>query len=180
MKRLMLVDDELNLLQALKRTLIHAFKGQDIRIELFDDPRAALARACEVKIDLVLSDYRMPTMNGVTFLKALRVLQPDAMRLILSGTNDFEAAMAAVNEAEIYRFLAKPWLDEELVKTVRTALELHNVQIEERLLADQARVQHGQISAEEAELRLLEAEVPGITQVKRWPDGSVMLENFDE
>jgi DNA-binding NtrC family response regulator len=177
MKRLILVDDEPNLLQALKRTLQRNLGLDDLLIEPFDDPRAALARACEVRIDLAISDYRMPQMNGVVFLKAFGVLQPQSMRLILSGTNDFDVVMSAINEAEIFRFLTKPWDDVELLQTVQEAISRGAEREEERRLADQARLQQGRISAEEAERRILEAQIPGITQVKRWPDGSVMLED---
>jgi|JI102314A1RNA_FD_contig_31_1822416_length_1240_multi_3_in_0_out_0_2 two-component system probable response regulator PhcQ len=177
MKRIILIDDEPNLLQALKRTLQRSLGSDEVCIELFDDPQAALKRACEVKVDLAISDYRMPQMNGVVLLKAFGVLQPQAMRLILSGSNDFDVVMAAINEAEIFKFLTKPWDDEELVETVKAALLRGAERVEERRLADQARLQQGRISAEEAERRILEAQIPGITQVKRWPDGSVMLED---
>lgn len=176
MKRLLLVDDEANILQALRRTLMRAFQGEELRIELFEEPHAALARAEETAFDLVISDYRMPTMDGVSFLKAFRALQPDAIRLILSGTTDFDILVSAINEAEIHRYLIKPWSDEEVVATVRTALEKHAQTLEDRQLADEMRLQQGAISVEEIELRRLEAQEPGITRVNWGPDGSVLLD----
>lgn len=176
MKRLLLVDDETNILQALRRTLTRAFQGEELRIELFEEPHAALARAEETAFDLVISDYRMPTMDGVSFLKAFRALQPDAIRLILSGTTDFDILVSAINEAEIHRYLIKPWADEEVVATVRAALEKHAQTLEDRQLADEMRLQQGAISVEEIELRRLEAQEPGITRVNWGPDGSVLLD----
>lgn len=176
MKRLLLVDDETNILQALRRTLMRAFQGEELRIELFEEPHAALARAEETAFDLVISDYRMPTMDGVSFLKAFRARQPDAIRLILSGTTDFDTLVSAINEAEIHRYLIKPWADEEVVATVRAALEKHAQTLEDRQLADEMRLQQGAISVEEIELRRLEAQEPGITRVNWGPDGSVLLD----
>lgn len=176
MKKLLLVDDETNILQALRRTLTRAFQGEEVRLELFDDPHAALRRAAETAFDLVISDYRMPAMDGVAFLKAFRELQPDTLRLILSGTTDFDTLMTAVNEVEIHRYLVKPWADDELVATVRKAMAKRAQLQEERQLADEMRLQQGGISVEELELRRLEAEEPGITRVNWGPDGSVLLD----
>lgn len=176
MKRLLLVDDEANILQALRRILARAFRDE-VRIELFDDPRAALVRAAETAFDVVISDFRMPTMDGVSFLKAFREIQPDAVRVILSATTDFDALVTAVNEAEIHRYLIKPWMDDEVVATVRGALEKHARALEEHRLADESRLKRGAITPEEVELRRLEEEEPGITKVKWGPDGSVLLDD---
>lgn len=176
MKRLLLVDDEANILQALRRILARAFRDE-VRIESFDDPRAALARAGETAFDVVISDFRMPVMDGVSFLKAFRAIQPDAVRVILSATTDFDSLVTAVNEAEIHRYLIKPWVDDEVVATVRGALEKHARAVEEHRLADESRLKRGAITEEEAELRRLEAEEPGITKVKWGPDGSVLLDD---
>lgn len=176
MKRLLLVDDEANILQALRRILARAFRDE-VRIESFDDPRAALARAGETAFDVVISDFRMPVMDGVSFLKAFRAIQPDAVRVILSATTDFDSLVTAVNEAEIHRYLIKPWVDDEVVATVRGALEKHARAVEEHRLADESRLKRGAITEEEAELRRLEAEDPGITKVKWGPDGSVLLDD---
>lgn len=176
MKRLLLVDDEANILQALRRILTRALRDE-VRIESFDDPRAALTRAAETAFDVVISDFRMPVMDGVSFLKAFRQIQPDAVRVILSATTDFDSLVTAVNEAEIHRYLIKPWVDDEVVATVRGALEKHARAVEEHRLADESRLKRGAITEEEAELRRLEAEEPGITKVKWGPDGSVLLDD---
>lgn len=176
MKHLLLVDDENNVLQALRRSLSRAFLGEDVSIELFDSPLAALARAADQPFDLVLSDYRMPQMDGITFLKRFRELQPEAARLILSASTDFDILVSAINEAEVQRYVVKPWSDEELVSYIRAALARGEQLQEDRRLADEVRLQHGELSAEEIERRRLEAEEPGITRVKWGPDGSVILD----
>ena len=83
MYRILLVDDEQNVLNALKRELKEVYE-----IETFTNPAEALRRCGEVNFDLVISDYQMPEMNGIEFLKQFGKLQPDASRLILSGQAD--------------------------------------------------------------------------------------------
>lgn len=178
MNRILLVDDEANVLSALKRILVRAFHQEKIVVETFTDAQDALARCKEVPFDAVLTDYRMPVMDGVTFLKHVRELQPDTPRLILSATTDFDTLMAAVNEAAIHRYLVKPWAEDELVACLREALEHHSRVAEDHRLADQMRENLGLVSDEELELRRLEALEPGITVVKRTPDGAILLDDL--
>ena len=175
--RLMLVDDEPNVLKALERQLRAVDRGAEpaYRIEICTDPAAALERAAEETFDLVMSDYRMPQMDGVAFLRRWRRLQPDTARLILSGQTDLAGLLGAINSAGVMRFLCKPWDYAELVFAVENALLERGLLLENRRLADEVRVQRGIISAQEAELRRLEAESPGITRVNWGPDGSVLL-----
>lgn len=180
MYRLMLVDDEPNVLNSLRRALgtsvTDGCNTFEINVEIFDQPEAALWRAKDMKFDLVMSDFRMPAMDGVSFLKSFRKLQPDAARLILSGYTDQEGLVGAINDAQIYRFISKPWQQYELSATITQALALNNLLQENQRMADLVRLQKGKISRQEIELRRLEAETPGITQVKWGPDGSVLLE----
>lgn len=177
MTRVLLVDDEVNVLQALKRLLARGLPEGAARVEVASDPREALARAEYIRFDVVVSDYRMPSMDGVAFLKAMRALQPDGVRLILSASTDFDTIMTAVNEAEIHRYLTKPWSDEEVVATVREAIERHASLMEDKLLADEKRVEAGRLDREELERRRLEAENPGITKAKWGPDGSLLIDD---
>jgi DNA-binding NtrC family response regulator len=178
MKHILLVDDEPNVLLALRRVLERAFGEEPVAIEAFASPLEALGRAQYMRYEVVVSDFRMPGMDGVTFLKAMRSLQPDSVRLILSATTDFQAVMTAVNQAEIHRYLVKPWSRDELVDTVRESLERFDRLLEDRLLADEKRVERGRLSAEERERRRLEAESPGITKVTWGPDGELLLDDL--
>lgn len=174
MKRLMLVDDEHNVVSALKRVLRASLAG-DVRIECFTDPTVALARIQEVSFDVILSDYRMPQMNGIEFLRAACKVQPHLVRMILSATSDFEIVQQAINEIEIYRYLAKPWTEIELVKHVGGALDRSEQTRTDRQLADSMRVQQGKLSVADQEMRRLEELEPGLTVVEWGPHGEVLM-----
>lgn len=179
LRRLMLVDDEPNVLHALQRLLRRHFLEQRYRIEPFDDPVAALARASEAAFDVVISDYRMPGMDGIALLKAIKTAQPDATRLILSATADRSVLISAINEAEILRFVGKPWDDAEIVEAVRQALTRHDQLQDDRRLADELRMRQGVMTPQEHELRRLEEQEPGITRVNWGPDGSVIIDDSE-
>lgn len=182
MARIMLVDDDENILKALRRVLktlpsVKTKGAPENIIELYTSPRDALTRMKQGQsFDIVISDYHMPEMNGVTFLKALRDVQPDTVRFIMSGYADLECMVGAINEAKIQRFIAKPWEDYSLCADVQQALEFQNLLIENRQLANEVRQQQGIISLQQLELNRLELETPGITKVRRTADGYVILD----
>lgn len=172
---LLLVDDEPNILSALTRV----FASEPYAIETFTDPTAALARARQAEFDLVLSDYRMPEVDGVSFLTIFRTLQPDCARLILSGYADIDALLGSINDAWIFRFICKPWHDGELRATVAQALAHRAVLLENRRLADRVRAQEELLHRQQRELERLERENPGITRVRHGNDGSILLDDAD-
>ncbi len=179
MPRLMLVDDEVNILSSLRRALNAMPQGTfggTLQVEVFHSPAQALARAAEQAFDLVISDYRMPEMDGVEFLEKLREIQPNVARLILSGYADLKALVAAINRAEIFRFIAKPWDDHDLASSIRQALEHRQLITENARLADLVRVQQGKLSRNEMAMKQMEEKYPGITQIKRQADGSIDLD----
>jgi DNA-binding NtrC family response regulator len=183
MVRILLVDDEENILNALRRVLsaqdAQAPGGGRPTVETFSSPHEALQRAHDTAFDLVISDYRMPQMNGVDFLKSFKAIQPDAARMVLSGYADLDGIIGAINEAQIFRFLAKPWHDSELKSAVAQALAHRALLMENQRLADLVRLQQGKLSKQEMELRRLEQEAPGITRVNWGPNGEVMLDEGD-
>ena len=184
MARIMLVDDELNILRSLRRAIVampeHKFGGKLI-IETFEQPQAALERASACAFDLVISDFRMPEMDGVSFLSALIEIQPNIARLMLSGYADLQSVVAAINRVHIFRFIAKPWDDYELETAISQALQTRHLEIENKRLADLIRVQQGQLSRQELEMQKLEQLYPGLTKVQRAADGSIDLDiDLDE
>ncbi len=126
MLRILLVDDEPNILSALRRCLagidVSQLDGEALQFETFTTPEAAIERSEEQDFNLVISDYRMPSMNGVEFLSRMMQIQPAAPRVIISGFADRDAIIAAVNEVHLTRFIEKPWKDEELRQTVLSIL----------------------------------------------------------
>lgn len=141
MYRIALVDDETNILRALRRVL----EDKTCEIELFTSAHEALRRAQVAIFDLVLSDYRMPEMDGIELLTEFRRLQPDAMRLMLSGHKDREMVINAVNRAGIFRFVSKPWDDDDLKAALGDALAQRRILVENRHLANQLRAQQDEL-----------------------------------
>lgn len=115
---LLLVDDEENILRALVR-LFHK-SGHEVITAPNGEQGLQILRNKEVS--LIISDQRMPGMSGTQFLFEARNIQPEAVRIILTGYSDLQSAMDAINTGQVYRFLAKPWDDEVLLDTVAEAL----------------------------------------------------------
>lgn len=179
--RIMLVDDEAGVVHALRRLLhvtpcLYHGNAYELEVETFTSAIAALERARHQAFELFLVDYRMPEMDGVSFLQAIRQIQPSAARLILSGYADLNGLVRAINDAKIYRFLAKPWNDYELVSALAEALAYRDLLVERERLADRARVAQGELSAEEAAVRQLKREKPGTAKVHWGPDGCVVVD----
>lgn len=163
MTRILLVDDEPHVLSALQRTLR---AWPDLQCEAYTNPFDALNRVCECDFDVVISDYLMPEMSGIVLLQTLKDVAPNTVRLMLSASTDFDTAMSAINDAEVFRFINKPWQIEQLEESIRLAIARR---IE--LLGQQ----QAELSPQEREARRLEAEEPGLLTVRRAPDGSVIL-----
>ncbi len=176
MRNFLVVDDEVSVLHALQRTLRQAAFDEQWRIEVFTEPQRALARAHEIAFDLVISDYRMPNMNGVEFLSAFKEIQPDAVRMMLSASTEFETLMNVINQAEVFRFIAKPWHAGDLLESIELALVRYDQSMENLRLFNELRTQFGEMTKQELEAKRLEQEEPGITKVKWGDDGSVHLD----
>jgi two-component system, probable response regulator PhcQ len=121
MKRLLLVDDEPAILMALQR-LLRGSLGEDVVIETLNDPLLALEQARHCRYDVVVSDLRMPELDGVAFLTLMAAVQPQAVRVLLTGSEDFATAQAAINDAGVFRYLCKPWNAQALRSHLRAAL----------------------------------------------------------
>ncbi|MBI3382258.1 MAG: response regulator [Aquabacterium sp.] len=178
MSRLLLVDDEPNVVAALQRVMRRRL-ARAVQVEAFDNPLAALARIQTMPFDVVLSDFRMPQMDGFTFLKLVREKWPHCVRMVLSASTEVDALMKAVNDVEVFRYLSKPWQEDELISQIQLALAHSAASREERALADDRRAQIGEMSPQALELKRLEEMEPGITQVNWGPNGEILMPPLD-
>ncbi len=127
---LLLVDDEPSVLSALRRL----FRMHGYRILQATGGEDGLAILKDEAVDLVISDMRMPGMDGARFLQAVREHDPSIVRILLTGYADIGSTIAAINGGEIHRYIAKPWVDQDMLLMVREALgrrrlEQQNVQL---------------------------------------------------
>lgn len=121
--RVLYVDDDANNLKALERLL----DKEPYHLITFDSPEKALEKLGEIKPAVVISDYRMPEMDGTVFLKKVKERRPETVRIILTGHSDMEVAISAINQGNVFRFIRKPWQDGELRSEIVSALEYHDL-----------------------------------------------------
>ena len=166
--KLLLVDDEPNLTSALVRSLDRS------QFEIFtaDSAQKGLMILAGNDIDVVVSDERMPGMTGSQFLAEVRKQWPNTIRMILSGQADLEAAVRAINEGEVYRFLLKPCHPKELQMTILQGLQQKKLVAQSRKLLQEH--QKAQNLLEE-----LEKASPGITKIEMDEDGAIMMDDSE-
>lgn len=129
---LLLVDDEPSVLNALRRL----FRGPGYQVLQATGGAEGLELLRSHAVDLVISDMRMPEMNGAQFLAAVRQHDPSVVRMLLTGYSELSATIAAINQGEIHRYIAKPWDDQALLLTVSEALARRGLEQENaRLVA---------------------------------------------
>ena len=126
-RTLLLVDDEPGILSSLKRL----FRREGYKILTAADGLEGLELLANNVVDVVISDARMPEMDGGEFLGKVREMYPDVVRMMLSGYTDLKAVTTAVNRGELFAFLTKPWDDTELMETIRDAFR-HSEQRQDR------------------------------------------------
>lgn len=138
--RILLVDDDELVLHALRRELLSPPNiGHDgLEIEAFDSPREALLRARQPDgvFDAAISDFRMPEMDGILFLEALRALQPGAARILLTAHADLSVVASAINAAKADSVVRKPWDQYDLKAHLALALHRRSLELENRRMAD--------------------------------------------
>jgi DNA-binding NtrC family response regulator len=143
MHRILVIDDEAGIVNAVRRELKTPPLGRyRYEVEAFSNPLEALERAKVQEFEVVLSDYRMPEMSGLDFLNAFAKIQPDCVRMVLSGQTDFEALIQMINETHIYRFIPKPWTTYFLKSSISQAIDFRLANLENRRLAQVLR-DHG-------------------------------------
>jgi diguanylate cyclase (GGDEF)-like protein len=121
-RTLLLLDDDENVL----RSLVRLFRRDSYRILAASNVRDAFDLLATDDVQVILSDQRMSDMSGTEFLGRVKMLYPDTVRLILSGYTDLSTVTDAINRGAIYRFLTKPWNDDDLRQHIRQAFRTHD------------------------------------------------------
>jgi len=120
MSKILIVDDE----EMVTTSLRNLFRLRtDYEAITFTSPEEALRSAERHMYDLVISDYLMPDIDGITFLSRFKEAQPYAIRILLTGYADKESAIRAINEIGLYQYVEKPWDNDALLMIVKNAIE---------------------------------------------------------
>lgn len=160
------VDDDPDMLAAVVRTI----KTAGYHVLAADSPSQALSILGSQSVAVLVSDFEMPEMTGVELSVRARDLQPETVRMMLTGKNTIDTAVAGINVGEVFRFLSKPFQPEVLKREVAAAVEHHREVAEvasERLTVVRRR----------RVLEALEGEFPGITAVPRDDNGAYLLDD---
>lgn len=141
--QLLIVDDEPNVLRALQRV----FKQENYKLFLAGNAEEAIRVLGKENCQVVISDFKMPGMNGAELLKKIKSTYPDTIRIMLTGHADTTAVMGAVNEGAVYKFILKPWNDDDLRITVALALEQYELIQTNKLLKTDINKKSKELSA---------------------------------
>lgn len=128
--KILIVDDEENVLKALKRLCI----DEDFEVITASSGKEGLNILKEGEFAVIISDERMPEMRGTTFLQHAKELCPDAVRILLTGYADITASINAINKAGVYRYITKPWNDEEVISIFKNAIDRYRLVTENKHL----------------------------------------------
>ncbi len=127
---ILFVDDEVNVVKGIKRLFLRT----DYKVFIETDCRKALEIIKENRISVLVSDMRMPEMNGVKFIKLADEIDPMVVKIILSGYSDIDDIMSAINEGHIYSYITKPWHDEGLKLLISNSCDYYEKKIREKEL----------------------------------------------
>lgn len=149
---LLILDDE----EMVTTSLRNLFRLQsDYEIVAYTEPHEALANADKHEIDVVITDYLMPKMDGISFLAKFKELQPQAIRVLLTGYADKENAIKAINEVGLYQYIEKPWDNDGLLMVVKNGVEKRALL---RALQDKiAELDHAQANLKSIQTELIKA-----------------------
>jgi DNA-binding NtrC family response regulator len=152
----LLIDDDPDMLALLRRILV----AGGFPVVTTTDPRAALEILAREDVRVLVSDVDMPEMSGTELVAAARRIRPHAVRMLLTGRANLAAAVAGINDGEIFRFLTKPIDPDAVVRTVGEA-RARSVDLEAAAQAQTSAAERRRVTAE------LEAFNPGISSVER-------------
>lgn len=141
-KTVLCVDDEINVLRSLKRLL----RNEEYQLITANSGAEGISILAEQEVSVILSDQRMPGMTGTEFLSIVKEKYPECVRVVLSGYADAATILDSINKGAIYRFLTKPWNDEELRITIRQCLGQYELLQENRNLTQEIKLQNAKLN----------------------------------
>ncbi len=144
--RILVVDDEEIVALALKEVLA----AEGYQTEAFTDPVQALEFIKRQAVSVILTDQKMPGLTGLEFLAQAAPLQPHASRILLTGVLSLDTVIAAINKGEVYRFLIKPWLREELLVTIQNAVQRYDLFCSNEALQGRTQAMNRELQAQVA------------------------------
>ncbi len=163
------VDDEPHILSAIRRaTIDESFEA------VFADSGVEALRICDEKeISVIVTDMRMPVMDGLTLLKNVRKKWPRTVRMVLSGYTQISQVLVAINQGEVFQFIPKPWqMEEELFWAVRRGIERYNIEVERDSL------QEGLAKKNNAYIRILHEMEQKLINERRDIDGFINVSQW--
>ncbi|MBT3482705.1 MAG: response regulator, partial [Opitutales bacterium] len=132
-REILVLDDDEVVLLAMKETLLR----ERYKVRAYTSAKEALEALENTQFATIISDHRMPEMTGLEFLDKCKQIQPNASRILITGVLTLNTVIEAVNRGEIFRFLAKPWIREEVLATIDNAVQRYAlVEANQRLSAD--------------------------------------------
>ena len=160
---ILVVDDEELFIEYIQSVL----SGKNYNVITASSGQEGLEILKKQSVNMVISEYKIPLMNGLEFLEKVRIIYPDILTIMVTDQPDIKLAIKAINEAGVYKFLLKPWDDIEFKNAIKKTLESLQV-IKERdgLIR--------RVKTHEATLKDLEKRYPGITKVERDQDGNIL------
>lgn len=168
--RILCVDDEPNILSSLRRL----FRPLGYAVLTAESGSAGLEILKAEPVDLVISDMRMPEMDGAQFLEQVRINWPQTIRLLLTGYADISSILDAINRGEIYRYITKPWDETDMLLVVRHALERQALEQERQRLETLTQMQNEALKDLNA---ALEAKVEQRTAALKIAHDDLLLSN---
>lgn len=139
--KILVIDDEVEILNSINRV----FRKQ-YDVHVFEFPDKALDAIKEHEFAVIISDMKMPAMDGATFLTEANKLSPNSVRILLTGYSDMESTIRAINEGHIYSFMSKPWNNDELKLLVENAVKYYQTKAQNSELTDQLQATNEKLS----------------------------------
>ena len=167
-RKVLLIDDEPDVLDTLQTIL----SDEGYEVAIAHGGQEALELVDKFPAEIVLSDYMMPGMCGVELLHKIKHRLPHVVPILITGRGDLKISIESINQGEIYRFLLKPWNNDELRMTMQNALKYHDVIVENERLTKTVQKQSNLLDE-------IEKKYPGINDIKTDEDGTILLEDED-